>query len=209
MLASDVLTKVRDLIKDPLAVRWTNETLWGWVGDGMRAVADIHPGVASTQNTAYELGTNETLQDVPAECVRLLDVRRNMGSDGTTYGKPIREVDWESLRAFETTWHSGTGEAAVDNFAYRPEIDRFTFQVAPRTHATTAVCVDIIYVTRLDDPTTVSEVLPIDSEYEAALVDYVTSRALGADDDLGDEQKSQKHAAAFAAYMSIGAQQDA
>lgn len=200
MLALDPIELARDTLLDPDGIRWIDTDMLRWVGDALRAISVLRPPAAAT-TISTQLTADSVLQSLPTDAFVLLDVRRNMGADGATPGKPIRDVDYDSLRAFETTWYSGTGETEIDNFAYRMAEDPLVFWVSPKTHAVTPVYVEMTYAKVFPNPESMSEELPLGDEYKTAIAEYITAKALSVDSDISDPQKAEMHMQAFAAMV--------
>lgn len=205
MLASDVIDRARDILKDPAAVRWTDDTLLRWVGDGQRAIAEVDTGAASVSVAVQVVGDSNTQTFAGlgiTDAVRLLDVPRNMGVDGLSPGTAIREVDYETARSYDGGLNSAPGNPVYD-FMYRPEVEKQTFYIYPQITAAIPWYIEVIYLKRITDPTALGDTLAIDTEYLSILVDYIVARALSVDDEEGSEAKSQSHAQAFAAALSL------
>ena len=200
MLASDVIDHARDTLVDPDGIRWVDTDMLRWLGDGLRATAVLRPSAAA-KTTAVLLAADDTKQSIPADGFLLLDITRNMGIDGLTPGKPVREVDYDAMRSFYTVWHSATGVTEIDNYCYDVDIDPLKFWIAPRTHASTPVYVEMEYAETWEDPATVSAVLPLNEEYKMALAEFLCYKALAVDTDVSDPQQSQGHLAAFTAMV--------
>ena len=196
MDAGDVIDKARETLLDPDGVRWTDSQMLSWLGDAMRATAEIRPAAAAT-TTVQTLAANTTKQSIPSDGFVLFDVRRNMGADGATPGANILECDLESLKAYDTDWQSMTGEATIYNYGYDKESDPLTYWVSPRVHASTVVTVEVLYGKRFSDPVDTSETLPLSTEYLAPLAEYVCYKAFGVDTDIQDPAKVQAHLQAF------------
>lgn len=196
MIASDVIELARDTLNDPDGVRWIDTDMLRWLGDALRAVGVLRPAAAS-KTTALALTPSSTIQSIPADGFMLLDVRRNMGADGLTPGKPVREVDYDALQAFDATWHSASGATVIDNYAYRKDKEPLQFWVSPNVAATPAVYVEVEYAEVWADPDTMADTLPLNEEYKNALSEFVIGKALSIDSDTGDA-KYEQHFASFA-----------
>jgi hypothetical protein len=93
---------------------------------------------------AVQLTANETRHALPSDCVTLIDMPRNMGSDGLTAGAPINRTTRQVIEEHNSTWHSATGETTIELFAYDPETPGHVWTY-PRVHASTAVYADMAY----------------------------------------------------------------
>ena len=189
MLASEVITNVRHLINDDTGTRWPSAELLDWITAGLRAVANFKPQAVTTAQVVA-LTANSVRQPVPTGSFLLVDVVRNMGSDGITPGAPVRRVDHQAAKAFETTWFSATGETAITDYAYNADEDHDHFYVYPRTHASTPVYVEVLAAVTPVDVTDPGDTLPLKEDYLNVLTDYVAYRALSKDSEFADNRRA-------------------
>jgi hypothetical protein len=64
------------------------------------------------------VGTKQALAD-PA--FQLIDIKRNMGTDGNTPGRAIRVVTRELMDGMDPNWHAGPRSSITQNFIYDPQ----------------------------------------------------------------------------------------
>jgi len=88
MQAKAILDKAEVLLLDPTNVRWPRNQLLDYLNDGQREVVIYRPD-ASMEDRVVALVDASTRQTLPANGLRLLDVVRNMGTDGATPGAPL------------------------------------------------------------------------------------------------------------------------
>lgn len=170
-----LLSRAAVILQDPTNIRWPQTELLDWLNDGQREIALFKPNVF-VKNVNVQLAAG-TKQSLPADGVSLVDVVRNMGTNGSTPGAAIRVVTREILDAQVSGWHSSTANATVKHYVYTP-LDPKTFYVYPPqpTGAGTQNNVEIIYVASPTDATLVSTIT-IDDVYMTALLDYILFRA--------------------------------
>jgi hypothetical protein len=175
LLVSQLITNVSILLQDTTNVRWSQTELLSWMNDGQREIALYKPN-AFVKSVAFPL-TAGTKQTVPADCVSLIDVVRNLGFSGSTPGRAIRTVSREILDAQTPYWHTATPTAEVIHFTYTP-LDLKHFYVYPPQTGSNQV--EIIYVASPTDATLTSTIT-LDDIYITALIDYTLYRAYSKD----------------------------
>lgn len=174
---ASILTKVSTILQDPTNIRWPTDELILWLNDGQREVALYKPN-AFVINTAVicVAGTKQTL---PAAAVSLIDVVRNMGTNGTTPGNSIRAVSREILDTQVPNWHASTPSATVKHFVYTP-LDSKTYYVYPPQPASGQGYVELVYVAAPTDAVS-GGVITLDDIYVTALISYILFRAYSKD----------------------------
>lgn len=174
---ASVLTKVSTILQDPTNIRWPTDELILWLNDGQREVALYKPNAFVVNNAVICVaGTKQTL---PAVAISLIDVVRNMGTNGTTPGNSIRAVSREILDTQVSNWHSSTPSAVTKHFVYTP-LDLKTFYVYPPQPATGQGYVELIYVAAPTDAVS-SGLISLDDIYVTALISYILFRAYSKD----------------------------
>lgn len=145
-LVKDFLWTVSTTLQDvsPQFSRWTERELVVYANFAQRAIAKYLPQAGSRVDAIkLATGTRQDLTKVlaanilpgdgstPADVsgIALLDVRRNMGANGSSPGKVIRVVDRYTKDTNDPDWHTKTG-AAVREFVVEKETPR-TFYVSP------------------------------------------------------------------------------
>lgn len=170
---ASMLARASVILQDPTNIRWPQAELLDWLNDGQREVALYKPNVFV--KNATQLLVTGTKQSLPADGVSLVDVVRNMGTNGTTPGGAIRAVSREILDAQVSNWHSSTASATVKHFVYTP-LDPKNYYVYPPQPTTNQGYVEVIYVAAPTDATLVSTIT-IDDIYMTALLNYILFRA--------------------------------
>lgn len=143
VLASAIISEAStSFLHDEDNDRWTQDEQLQNINDGQRMIVFLKPD-ANVFNTGIPLksGTKQSIPDGSAEFkndagetlaagMSLLDVVRNMGSDGLTPGDAISIVDRHLLDTGNPSWHSDTGANAVSNYVFS-EQDPKTFYCTP------------------------------------------------------------------------------
>jgi len=174
---ASILTKVSTILQDPTNIRWPTDELILWLNDGQREVALYKPN-AFVVNAAVICATG-TKQTLPAVAISLIDVVRNMGTNGTTPGNAIRAVSREILDSQVPNWHSSTPSAVTKHFVYSP-LDSKTFYVYPPQPSSSQGYVELVYLAAPTDAVS-GGTITIDDIYVTGLINYTLYRAYSKD----------------------------
>ena len=128
VLASAILSKAATTLLDATPTRWLDAEKLIYLNDGQRltvlykpdsnVVIDVYQLVPGTKqripdgSNAYQDLSGNTLK----EGINLLELFKNMGITGEVPGDAIDPVDLQELNAFNSSWHSDTPDAAVQNY---------------------------------------------------------------------------------------------
>lgn len=230
-LVKDVLFRASNLLTDLLPtqfVRWTEKELVANLNDGQRAIAKYMPSACSRVD-AVKLapGTRQSLALIqpsgivpsdgllpanPVRGIQLLDIVRNMGSDGLTPGAAIRIVPREVMDNIDPLWHR-TSAAAIDHYTFDPRTPVF-FYVTPAVPITGAVWIEIVYAANPEEipysgiPTyghagSSTTTISIDDKFVDDLVNYIVARAFLKDSEVaGNVQSAQLYTQLFTASLN-------
>ncbi len=174
--AQAIIDKAATQLIDIAGVRWTRAELLGWLNDGMRQIVLIQPSASST--TVSKQLSAGTRQAIPTDGWLLLQVYRNMGTNGSTPGRAIRIVSREVLDGFNPNWHTDTAKAEVRNYIYDVQ-DQLAFYVYPPNTGTQYI--ELNYSAQPANLTSESQTIPIFDVFQSALVDYILFRACSKD----------------------------
>lgn len=200
--AKTIIDKASVQLIDLANIRWTRSELLSWLNDGMRQIVLIQPSASSTTvSKQLVAGTRQTL---PTGGWLLLQMYRNMGTNGTTPGRAIRIVSRELLDNFNPNWHTATAAAEVRNYIYDIQ-DQTVFYVYPPNTGTQYV--ELNYSAQPTDLTSETDVIPIFDIFQSALVDYILYRACSKDAEYAPGlQLAQGYLSTFVAAVSGKAQ---
>ena len=202
--AQGIINKAKILLQDTTSIRWPETELLDWLNDGQREIASLRPDVSN--KTALHTLVAGTKQALAAEAAALIEVRRNMGVNGTTPGDAIRKVPTHILDSQLPTWHSMTASAVVKHYCYDPRTPRL-FYVFPPSLGTTQI--EVAYDCAPAD-VTIGAVIGIDDEYANAILEYVLFRAYSKDhEEIGNVQLATAHRVSFDALLGAKAAVDA
>lgn len=197
IIARSVIEKAQIILQDTTGVRWPSDTeLLGWLNDGQREIMVFKPN-ANVKNIAVKLGKG-TKQTLPVDGVQLIDVVRNMGTDGVTPGRSIRIVMREVLDAQVPGWHTSTASSEVKHYTYA-FLDPKTFYVFPPQPPTDQGFAELVYGATPADAT-INGAISMDDIYQNVLMDYILYRAYSKDTEYAADQN--RAAAHQSAYLS-------
>lgn len=181
VLASGVLTRVSLTLQDAAFTRWPVAELLGYLNEGQAEIALYKPN-ASIVNGSFQLAAG-TKQALPSGGLMLIDLVRNMGTDGLTPGNAVRQVARGVLDAQVPSWHLTTASATVKHYMYSLE-DPTRYYVYPPQPAASQGYVEVIYgATPVDVAANANPVLlpsgaiSVADIYAPALFNYVMHRA--------------------------------
>jgi hypothetical protein len=204
VIASDIVSRARTILNDADGVRWLDAELLNWINDGQRMITLVRPD-ASVTSAAVSLSAG-TKQTLPADALRILDVIRNIGADGSG-GRAVRLVDRDVLDTQNPTWHADAGQAVVKNFVYDNR-DPKTFYVYPP--ATAASKVEVMYSKLPVNATALSSELSVADIYADPLLNYVLHRAYSKDAEFAQNfELSVAYLQACNGLLGVKTQRDA
>ncbi len=190
----NLFSTVRQVLHDTEGARWSDLELLAYLNEGQRSILTFKPN-AYVKNDVVKLGAG-TRQNLPADGVQLIDIPRNMGTNGGVPGRAIRIVKRELLDAKAPKWHAADPSAEARHYMYSP-LQPKHFLVYPPQPATLQGYVEIVYGA-LPPDTTMNGVITVDDIYEAPLIDYVLHRSFAKDTEFAaDQQRSAQHFQAF------------
>lgn len=197
--AQDVINKAQIILQDTTGIRWPDSTeLLGWLNDGQREVLILKPN-AYVKNVSMQLAAG-TKQSIPANGIQLIDLPRNMGSNGATPGRAIRIVMREILDAQNPDWHTETPNPVIKHFTFTP-LDPKHFYVYPP--ATDSTHVEVVYSAAPENVSALSDPITLDDIYSNVLVDYVLYRAYSKDTDYAaDAARAGTHQGAYVSALT-------
>lgn len=182
MLASEVVSRVRALLQDPSAVRWTDSELLLWVAEGQQMIATLRPD-STAQVSDLVMVANAHRATLASNHRRLLDVL------GTSDGYTVTRVDVSVLDRHAPNWRREKA-TRPEHYLYE-ERDPTVVQVypSPKSDVTLRVLVSVTP----DSSVAASDTIVVDDSYVATLVDLVMSRALEKETAAANIQKGQAY----------------
>lgn len=182
-----ILSRVSaNALNDPDNDTWPLDDLRAYLSEGQRAAVLLRPEV--NPDTRVVDAVEGTRQTIPDDAYVLLDVMRNIGSDGTTPGRVVTPAERMALDTTDPNWHSGLfADPETVNWIYDIR-NRKTFYVHPPQPASPGK-LEITVAVQPGQLLTESEaaadpdndVLGIDDIYEPALIFFMLHRAFAKD----------------------------
>lgn len=207
----DLVSRVRKILTDEGAIRWTDAELILWLNDAQKEIVLYKPD-AGAVNATVTLVTG-TKQALPTGANRLLGVVRNMSAaSGGTGGRVIRAVSREILDSQEPNWHDPTvaGSAAhgteQKHYCY-DEQDPLVYYVFPGVAG--ASYIDIIY-SAVPATAGAGGSIGVTDIYGNAIVDYILYRAFQKEAEYSaTNQRADKQYGLFLSAVTGKSQLDA
>lgn len=110
-----VLDLVAETLQDEDVLRrWDESDLVNWYNHAQREIVSNRPD-ANPVIDAVKLSAG-TSQNIPSGGVSLIDVLRNMGTDGNTPGDAVIKTTVDIIRAFDLSWNTATASAIINNW---------------------------------------------------------------------------------------------
>jgi hypothetical protein len=213
ILGRAVVEKAQKITQDTTGIRWPLDEMLGWLNSAQREIVLVRPD-SNSATVKFQLvaGTKQTR---PTGALRMLDVIRNMGTDGETPGRAIRLVEREILDSQIPDWHAATlANATVKHWVYdeREPTTWWCFPPQPtngRGFVDSSVSKNPTNCTLKDvkDPETgvlgtVDTVISLDDIYENPLIDYQIFRAQSKETKYANSGKADAALQRF--YTSLG-----
>jgi hypothetical protein len=205
ILASTIASRASVLLNDEDNDRWSNDEHLDAINDGQKEVCLFKPD-AYIVNVPFQLsaGTKQSIPDgtnsfldpdsstIPAG-IQLMDIVRNMGSDGDTPGNVITLIDMEQLDTAYPGWHSATAAAAVVHYMFR-EKDPKRFYVYPQQPTSNRGWIEVVMGAIPPDVADIGNAITLDDIYFNPLLNFVMYKAFLRDSDDGaDFLMAQKY----------------
>jgi hypothetical protein len=174
--AQTIINQAAVQLLDISNVRWTRAELLDWINAGQKQIVILSPN-ATNKTWVYKLAVG-TRQVIPSDGWTLLDVIRNMGTDGTKPGRTIRLVSEELLDNFDPNWHAALPSTTVQNIVFNQQ-DQTVFYVYPPNNGKGYIQINYSPV-----PPTIAaetETISVNDIFMPVLLDYVLYRACSKD----------------------------
>jgi len=172
---NDIVERAEIILHDERNDRWDASELVDWISHGEAAIVVRKPDAYIT-NEAFIL-VEGTLQSISGTV--LIDIVRNMGTDGTTEGASITRVDKAVMDAIDSLWHTATASATAEHWMHDRR-DPKKFWVYPPQPSSSFGYVQGIYSATPSEVSAGSNI-NLDDVYRDVLLDYVLFRAFSKD----------------------------
>ena len=179
ILSSTLIASASELAQDDTNEVWSTPEALGWLNDGQRSVCILRPD-ANVLNHSVVLipGTKQTITGR-----RIMDIMRNMGSDGNTPGRAITIVDKKVMDEFNFDWHIATPATVIEEYMYDIR-DPNTFYVSPPADGATPPYVEISEAVNPTDMTVTTDPIDLNDIYAPALIEWMCYRFFGRDSEV-------------------------
>lgn len=198
----NIIDRAADVLQDTTNVRWIPAELIRWLNSGQREIVKLRPDAKYTLAAVTLVqGTKQTLA---AGSLRLLDVIRNMGANGTTPGKVIRLISREVLDAQNPDWHTEANAGGViKHYIYdvRYPLDYYVY---PQVPASPVVQVELARSVAPTDLATAASNIDLPDTFEGSLIDYLLFRTYSKDAEYaGDPARAAAYYQMFLAGLGM------
>lgn len=207
MQIRQLLERVRAVLLDPDAVRWTDAELLMWFNDARRELAILRPREFSKRWIMPLV--RGVMQSAPLECEAVIKATVNIAANGAM-GRGITQVELELMQLSHPDW------AVEAVYPFRPEVRQFAtdpndprvFFVWPGNDGNGRV--ELQGVQLPVDATSTGEGIGCRAVFANALADYVLYRAFSKDGDSPEAaQRAAGHYSAFATALGAKAATEA
>jgi len=187
--AQDVIDRVRDLVQDTDANRWTDPEMLRWINDGLSATIAINPpAFAERVDLDIVAGAYQQLGPTHYRLLRILA--------GVTL------VDRDRLDAIDPGWEGSAQSDILFHYTYDEKNPR-EFYVYPPASANVVIQAASVAV-HPDEIVTTAQDIPIDPMYLPVMVDYLLFRAYSKHSKAqGNDQRSQAAYARYAQALGV------
>lgn len=140
---NELITRTAIQLQDLDHTRWSMAELLDFLHDAQRDIVMRKPD-AYTKVESIVLTVSEVKQSLPSDAILLLDITRNMGTDGSTIGRVLRRIEKPVLDKLWPDWMTIAGDAEAKNYMY-DEKDPLNFHVFPPQPSSNPGYVEIVY----------------------------------------------------------------
>lgn len=201
-----LLDQALEILQDVGRDQFDYPELINWYNFGQRLLVAYLPD-ANALIEVMKLAPGSR-QSLPARSLGLVNIYRNMGTDGQTPGAAIIPSTIEAMKAFDLNWAMATAAAAISNFMRDP-IDKTNFYVYPPSDGTGYIEYEFGQVPPIAvyDAGGVWEnlMVGVHEKYVDSLLNYILHRSYDKDTDFpGNLERSGYHLDLF--YSSAGLQ---
>lgn len=204
VLASEIISEASKQLNDVGKVTWTDDSYFEYITSAQEMIVSIRPDAYSIVTTMQMAAGSK--QDIPSTALRLLDIYRNMGSDGLTPGRAVLPVERNALDLFAFDWNADTQVSEVKNYMYDEKVPN-VFYVDPPSDGTGWLEIAIsrvpVKVTQTSDALSVKDI------YRNHVIQWVMYRAYSIEvDSMSSQRRAAVHEQSFYQMMGQKFQRD-
>jgi hypothetical protein len=130
ILASAIIDTVEEILDDTENDRWSEASLLGYLNTIQGSIVGFKPNT-NVENEAV-ICIAGTKQSIPTAGIQLINIVRNMGTDGTVPGRSVVKGDLEQFNVIERDWHSETAAVATELFFFDDQDPRHFYVYPPQ-----------------------------------------------------------------------------
>ncbi len=203
MIASDVISRVRNLLNDTDSAnyRWTTSELLSAINDAQGVIATHRPDASSVVGDV-------TLVEGSAQTItgkRLIDVVGNVSAAGVL-GRAVTLVDGSVIDAFDPSWRSGVKKSSAKHYIYDPR-NPLVYEVYPPVLADTKL--RIKYASNPAPVSAEGNTLSVSDAYLEPVVMYVMFKAYSKDAEFsGNAVLAAQYLGLFNSLLGIKTTKD-
>jgi hypothetical protein len=172
LTVQNIIDRCARLLYDQTNIKWSRTELLDHLNAGQRAIAIAAPTTLAT--VAVMQCVAGSRQVIPSGGWLLLDVIRNMGTNGTTPGRSVRIISRRLLESYDPLWQTGTTSPTVQSYWYDIQDQTGFFVYPPNTGAG---YIEINYSAQPNVLTSEAQTITVPDVVDSALVNYVMFRA--------------------------------
>lgn len=203
--AGDIVDDVSEQLNDLDHTTWSEDVLLGYITSAEREIITIRPDAYSIVTTMQLVAGAK--QSLSSDYLRLLDIKRNMGANGTTPGRSIQAVEDDALDLFDFNWSAESGSAVTKNYSYDEKTPN-VFYVDPPSDGTNYIEMSVSRAPPVID--SVNDDLVLADTYYNAVVQWCMFRAYSIEvDSASSQRRAAAHEASFNALMGRKFSRDA
>jgi hypothetical protein len=202
MKVSELISQCSVQLLDTGNTRWTAAELLDYYNDGALQIVTVMPGASPT--TAAVIMVAGTKQSLPTDATGLVNITRNMGTDGTTVGNAITLINKETLDQVAPDWHTETQVATITHYMYNKDLP-LLFDIYPPNLGT-----GYVEMSYGKAPATVAvgneatTDIPLTTDYLMAIKSYILWQAFVKDAaQETSRQRAEEHKTDFMGIMGL------
>ncbi|MFH0826133.1 MAG: DUF6682 family protein [Pseudomonadota bacterium] len=172
-----ILHSAKTILHDANANRYKDPQLLNWANAAQREIV-IHKPNSNVQNEAVVMVAG-TKQSLPTGGISLIEVTRNMGTNGTTPGDVIHMIEREEMDAFHPSWHTDTANATIVHAMYDPRLPK-KFYIYPQQPTSAFGYAELIY-NKVPTDMTITGNIGLGDEYQDVILNGLLYQAFSID----------------------------
>lgn len=198
--SSSLIARATVQLLDAGNIRWTEQELLDWLNQAMIEVTTFKPqAYVKTETVALVAGVKQIL---PADGTLLVNIERNLGTNGTTVGPVVGSTSRQLLDDFKPDWPQATAAAEAKHYMYDAKNPKVFYVYPPQpTGNGLQGYVEMVYCA-IPPRVGLAQNIALDDSYEPALMNYMLYRAFAKDAEFsGNVALADVHYKTFLAEL--------